>query len=342
MPWNQWSDSAALTRNVRYLIEKYGESQGIRSEKDILRFFAKAQLSTQTVRRLLRGHIPRPHQTSLDRIARALHTLVPHIKSDWLLIDNFKTFVSMVEDRAASETVGIAVPGYHERISGVRERLCGTYVSYRYSFAMGENDLVARGVLSVHANSSDTLQFMMSLSAMPHTEPDRFVGKVLPFEACSILVGVSAWQYSEARGCSLLISDDRYSSLTGCKQGFFSITARHADMSPCVARILLVRAEHEPEDLDSFMNHVTCVAKSADIITRDFGSEHERWIKAFLDNRPSGTARDMAEFEGHVLSRDSVLRVDRARFIRNMPKILEDVVRDASISAPFKRGYSWE
>jgi hypothetical protein len=89
----------------------------------------------------------------------------------------------------------------------------------------------------------------------------------------------------------------------------------------------------------SFMEGVTCNAPFEQVIAQDFGksSERARWIRALLDNRPTGASKeeDIASFD-EGKSRESTLRVFKQRFDDLMPLIIEPVLGDPNIRSSFK------
>jgi hypothetical protein len=83
---------------------------------------------------------------------------------------------------------------------------------------------------------------------------------------------------------------------------------------------------------------------------RDFGARHKTFIRAILDNRPRGSIKeqelekldpaDPVDEKASVKKpREAVLRLNRRRFEDNMPRILDDILSDESIDAPFKAGW---
>jgi hypothetical protein len=86
------------------------------------------------------------------------------------------------------------------------------------------------------------------------------------------------------------------------------------------------------------------------MIERDFGARHKTFIRAFLDNRPRGSIKEpelerldpvgsLDEMLPADRPREAILRLNRQRFDDNMPRILDDVLSDRSIDAPFKAGW---
>jgi len=83
------------------------------------------------------------------------------------------------------------------------------------------------------------------------------------------------------------------------------------------------------------------VVRSLDAtIDADFGNSHGPLIKLFLDNRPLGCAVE-PEMEPYVYVRqpDRVLRLDTERFATHMRPILNQVVSNETIIAPFKKNW---
>jgi hypothetical protein len=100
--------------------------------------------------------------------------------------------------------------------------------------------------------------------------------------------------------------------------------------------------EKEPANLTQFIQDASLIDSSGTLLATDFGEKHRLWIEAFLDNRPRGSIKEpaLADLDGKPGIREPVLRLNRGRFNENMPGILEDVMKDPGIRAPFKANWN--
>ena len=335
-----------ISRNLKHLIKTYGGPLGIPEEtSSIINHYAKLkiELSPTTIRGFLDGNASnRPQEATLNDLVFPFSGKVPRIEGSWLLTRDPKTFLELLGKR---NVVQIEVPSYDEHVAKLANWIAGTYVAYRFAFE-GEDDRdVSREVLHIWLDDS-TLKFRMSYWSRvsePGQEAKEFSGLVLPVGQSIFFIGFSTNQAQRDRGRSLFLHDDRaHPRLRNCALGLLSSTRLHGDWAPCVACTLLIRVEKEPADLARFIQDASLIDSSGTLLATDFGEKHRLWIEAFLDNRPRGSIKEaaLAALDGKPGIREPVLRLNRGRFNENMPGILEDVMKDPSIRAPFKANWN--
>jgi hypothetical protein len=260
---------------------------------------------------------------------------VPSIQGSWLLVEDVETFAGLLREGDAKDTLNIHVPEYRERVTDLREAICGTYVTYRYSVQFGGGDQIAREVMHVWADDSQILRFRMSrYSGFTHVM--EFKGYILPVGISLIFIGLHSKKNFADCGLTLVLRNEYARDSMKCELGLMSSAAMHGDWNPWVARILLVRVSNEPSDIETFMNKVTRVGNAERIIRQDFGSRHEARVKEILDNQPREIDTIREKGKSPSISRETVLRLDLERFNHMMPDILADVMEDVRTRAPFK------
>jgi len=340
--------NSALSCNLNYMVETYGPKLRIPvGTKAIAQWFEEqyGEVSERTVRLILHGTgSPNPHPKTLQALTKCFRPAVPAIQDSWWTLSDHSEFLRLARPSGSKDSVQLVVPNYHRAILGLEHRWCGTYIAYRYSFEARTDGLVAREVIHIWLDNS-VMRFRMSYWAEATTHPGQkarfFEGTVLPVGLSVFLVGLSS-DGEHDRGRSLFFHDDRSpGEMRDCKFGLLTSTRLHGDYGPCVACIFLVRVDWVPSDLDTFMQDATCIYDTDQMLHEDFGSNHDIWLKGFLDNRPRGTPKEpeYAEVDGHPKYRDPVLRLDRIRFIERMPEVLAEVMRDDKIQSPFKAGW---
>jgi hypothetical protein len=342
------SDLPAEARNFRYLVDTFGPRLGIPAGTNkIAQYFQhKSRISPATIRRLWTGEgSTQPHSRTLEKLADFFKDAVPGIQGHWLLAADLDQFVKLLNQIDNQDIIPITVPGYRKNVASLKTWLCGTYVAYRYPFEARSDEMVIRQVLHIWPENDSVLRFRMSFwsrSDEPGQQAMEFQGHVLPVGLSLFFVGLNTGQTQVDRGCSLFFHDDRTPMMRDCKLGLLSSTRLHGDWGPCAASTILVRVDWSPPDLNKFINDVTYIGPTEQIIRGDFGAKHEDWLKSFIDNRPRGTQEERAllRVEGGRSYRDPVLRLDRFRFNEIMPNILEDVRDDPEILAPFKKNWA--
>jgi len=335
-----------ISRNLRHLFTAYGGTLGIpEGTSNIVNHYNKlnVELSPTTIRGFLEGNASnRPQEATLNDLVFPFSKTFPRIEGSWLLTRDPKTFLELLGNR---NLVQIEVPSYDDRVPSLAKWIAGTYVAYRFAFE-GEDDRdVSREVLHIWLDGS-VLRFRMSYwsrTSEPGQEALEFLGLVLPVGQSIFFVGLSTNQAQRDRGRSLFLHDDRaHPKLRNCALGLLSSTRLHGDWAPCVACTLLIRMEKEPANLTQFIQDASLIDSSGTLLGTDFGEKHRLWIEAFLDNRPRGSIKEpaLADLDGKPGIREPVLRLNRGRFNENMPGILEDVMKDPGIRAPFKANWN--
>jgi hypothetical protein len=343
---SQETVAQTISRNLTHLLSTYGRELGIaEGTGKRIRYYEKQdiELSAQTIRGFIQGNgSEAPQDATLDKLVKIFKKVLPGIQGNWLLARDPKELDDLLATAVSRDAITIAVPDYRKRILSLAKWMEGTYIAYRYAFEGLNDKEVAREVVHIWIDSDGVLWFRMSFwsrGAEAGQEAMEFTGHVIPIGHSIVFMGFSTGQAQHDRGRSLFLHDDRaHPRLRDCALGLLSSTRLHGDWSPCVACTLLVRVAGKPRDLKAFVQNATRIDDTGAMIRDDFGSRHELWIKAFLDNRPRGTIkeREYATVDGTPANRDPVLRLDRVRFGERMPHILADIMTDRKISAPFK------
>jgi hypothetical protein len=308
----------------------------------------RTKLSAKLIKNILEGKSGRPNSKTCERLVQ-LFSGVAIVEPAWFLADTFDAFLALLEHQQQLPTprhVTIQIPtaplGLYDE-----EWICGTYVTYRYSFEAIDDSIVAREVMHV-ARNGDALNFTMSFwanSDQPGQIAQRYAGNVVPIGRSVMAFGFNTGTNRHDRARAIFLDDDRGSkALMTCRFGIMTSTRLHGDYAPCCATTIIIRAQWVPPDIDKFIDEVTEIASFDKIIKTDFGNVRDDLVsfRAFLDNRPLGAEKsaELAATEGlRKGQRDPVLRLNPNRFNRIMPRIVDRVHADDRIFAPFKENW---
>jgi hypothetical protein len=317
-----------ITKIVNRLIETHGSrldppiSIGMGVNSLARQFHERTAIATGTMRKILDGTTKNASNNNTCRaLAEFFRPVIPRIHSNWFA----SRYVDVLNLLRSDNSVTLAVPDYHRNVRRLKTWLTGLYVCYRYSFEAADDALVAREIIYVTEHES-TLMFRMSFLPSIEANVLEFSGIVVPIGNSLFFGGLN--YYGGAllnRGRSLFIHDDGGSHEAqdyNCKLAILSSTRLNLPYGPCAACTLLIRVNWTPRDPNKFMNVVTRIGSFNEIIHGDFGHNHDQLLRSFLDNHPP--------------NRDPVLRIAQTRFNDEMPKILNGVVNDGNIYAPFK------
>lgn len=346
----QQSDNAigiAIARNLNHLFNTYGPGLGIElTTGGIIRHYRKkrVELAPATIRTFLSGKAKHARETTLDELVHVFQEEFKDIKGSWLTARDESTFLGLLGKR---DVIEFKISGYKENVASLAQWIKGTYVAYRYSFEGRSAKEVTREVLHIWLDDKLVLRFRMSFwsrGAEPGQEALEFVGHVLPVGTSILFVALSEGQAKRDRGRTFFLHDDRsHPRLRNCALGILSSTRLHGDWAPCVACTILVRVDRElsGDELAQFIQDATLIDETGSLVREDFGSTYGTWIEAFIDNRPGGARKEtrIAKLDRKANRREAVLRLDRQRFIETMPDILEDVMGDSKIQAPYKANW---
>jgi len=347
-----------IARNLKHLFDIYGAKIGAGQEtRDRIAPYRNVGLGRTTIRAFLEGKgSNHPQSSTLNLLVHPFKDkkLLPNLEGSALLAPDSETFAQFLKSAGVRNTITIEVPEYDKKAKSLANWLNGTYVAYRYAFEGTDDRDVTREVLHIWMDKESTLRFRMSYwsrLAEPGQEASEFTGHVVPIGQSIMFVGLSTDDQHRNRGRSLFLYDDRaHPRMRNVALGLLTSTRLHGDWAPCVACTLLIRVEKQPSNIADFVQAVTLIDDTGTLIERDFGARHKTFIRAILDNRPRGSVKEPElerlnfvgssdEVSTDVTPREAVLRLNRQRFDDNMPRILDDVLSDSSIDAPFKAGW---
>jgi hypothetical protein len=253
-----------------------------------------------------------------------------------------------------TDTFFFKLNGYDRRVENAEVDFSGTYVCYRYAFEMEHIILVSREVLHVYRSGHD-LEFLMSFRSRLNVRDQKaftFMGKVIPVGSSFCFFGLNAGDIDYDRVRCLLLHNQNFPGLRGSRFGILSSTRLRGTLEPCAASTILIKTQEPVADIEQFIQAATRNESWEEIITQDFGEDKQHddkytrhdWIRAFLDNRLAGTHTDnkLAEMENYpepLKAAETTLKLNLDRFEKKMPGILEAVLANSNISAPFKRGW---
>ena len=347
-----------IARNLKHLFDIYGAKIGAGQEtRDRIAPYRNVGLGRTTIRAFLEGKgSNHPQSSTLNLLVHPFKDkkLLPNLEGSALLAPDSETFAQFLKSAGVRNTITIEVPEYDKKAKSLANWLNGTYVAYRYAFEGTDDRDVTREVLHIWMDKESTLRFRMSYwsrLAEPGQEASEFTGHVIPIGQSIMFVGLSKDHPQRDRGRSLFLHDDRaHPRMRNVALGLLTSTRLHGDWAPCVACTLLIRVEREPSNIADFIQAVSLIDDTGTLIERDFGARHKTFVRALLDNRPRGSIKEpelerlarvgsLDELSKDAMPRDAVLRLNRQRFDDNMPRILDDVLSDSSIDAPFKAGW---
>jgi hypothetical protein len=229
--------------------------------------------------------------------------------------------------------------------------LCGVHIAYRYSLDFIDTGDVAREVVHIWSDGA-VLQFRMSFvnpSGGDVGPVHYYEGPVLLVGRTAVLIGMNVEpktaqrEYDRAR--IIFVDHDNGGGDThDCKIGLMTSTRPRRDHAPCTASTILLRTQWKvsPAALDALIVNATVIRSLTETIEKDFGTSHGPLLRLFLDNRPSGYPVE-PELVPHVKSGprpERVLRLDTERFATHMRHILDEVVADDTVCAPFKANWA--
>jgi hypothetical protein len=339
-----------IAQILRTLIEEYGSALHLPAGNNAIakQISGEARIAHGTVLAILNGTPQRIAVNTGNRLAEFFNrAAIPRLRGEWFSSTSLEDFNTK---RGAAGAVAIKVPPDHQRLIGVVEHwLCGVHIVYRYSLDSIHTGDVSREVLQIRREGAGLTHKM---SFVPRAGQDKdpiyyFEGPVILAGRTATLLGMNIGKPTQDRTFDrvrmmIFDHDDANGGTHNCKIGIMTSTRPRVDYAPCTASTFMIRAQWETGQVsfDDLVKSATTIRPLNDTIREDFGSKHGAPVRAFLDNRPSGTQREpeLQEYEMRVPegSYDRVLRIDTARFSLHMPLILADVMNDDAICAPFK------
>lgn len=342
--------AAAAQAILRQLITEYGVALHLPTgDNQIAAYIAQETgLAPGTVLGILSGSTERINENTRNKLANLFNrAAIPRIQPVWLSSRSLTEFNSK---RLGSGLVPIRMPtDYQQQIARVGSWLCGVHIVYRYSLDSIDTGDVAREVIHIW-NDGTFLQFQMSFinqSGRENSPVYFFEGPVLLVGRTAVLLGTNVGiktddrEYDRAR--VIVIDHDNAGGDThDCKIGLMTSTRPRRDHAPCTASTILIRTRFAASPVyDDLVRTATVIRTLDETIKSDFGDEHGPLIKTFLDNRVLGSKVE-PELEPYVkrLPRpERVLRLDTDRFATHMGHILDQVIANDTICAPFKENW---
>jgi hypothetical protein len=343
--------AAAAEAILRQLIREYGVALHLPTGDNQIaaQIAQETGLAQGTVLGILSGSTERINENTRNKLASLFNrAAIPPIQPVWLSSRSLAEFNSK---RAGSGLIPIRMPtDYHQQVARVGKWLCGIHIVYRYSLDFIDTGDVAREVIHIW-NDGAILQFKMSFINQSGREHDPiyfFEGPVLLVGRTAVLLGTNVGiqtedrEYDRAR-VIVLDHDNAGGDTHDCKIGLMTSTRPRRDHAPCTASTILIRTQFAPSPsvYDDVVKSATVIRSLDDIIKSDFGTEFAPQIRTFLDNRPHGYKLE-PELEPYVKRGprpERVLRLDTDRFATHMGHILDQVVSNDAICAPFKENW---
>jgi hypothetical protein len=343
--------AAAAQAILRQLITEYGVALHLPTgDNQIAAHIAQETgLAQGTVLGILSGSTERINENTRNKLASLFNrAAIPRIQPVWLSSRSLAEFNSK---RAGSGLIPIRMPtDYLQQVERVGDWLCGIHIVYRYSLDFIDTGDVAREVIHIW-NDGAILQFKMSFINQSGREKNPvyfFEGPVLLVGRTAVLLGTNVGVQTEDREYDrarviVLDHDNAGGDTHDCKIGLMTSTRPRRDHAPCTASTILIRTQFaaSPSVFDDLVRTATVIQSLDDIIKSDFGDEFAPQIKTFLDNRPHGYKLE-PELEPYVKRGprpDRVLRLDTDRFATHMGHILDMVIANDVICAPFKENW---
>jgi hypothetical protein len=335
------AEGGALSAILDYLIRSKGSELGIPTGSrglTITYLSGRTGISPRAIRAMLDQKSVRPTAHTRERLAEFFATALPKVQEHWFLDQSVDSFRARIEPKGRPSQTFLGLPVAPQGAeTQALDGLCGTYICYRYSHGPSADATLAREVLTIERESGQ-LKFRLSFfRPTPANSVGYFTGVVASVGRCLVFVGVTEDDVP-GRALTMIVNNERDYTEHFCQLGIMTTTRVGDEGAPFAASAVIIRSQHEPADLAEFTFRTTVVGRLEEIVTQDFGAEAEPYLRLFLDNRPAGVEKepDLQAIDGNRLGRDRVLRANLAKFRDNMPGILERVLQDRSLAAPFK------
>jgi hypothetical protein len=305
-------------------------------------------IEEKNLRRLWTGKSARPQKRTVEALVSIFKTADPYLVPAQFWASSLESFLKYPRP---VDQVQLEVPGYARSVGRLEQRLCGTYVAYRYPFEGNDEHKVCREVVHVWRDKG-AIRFRMSFLPKDDGQapPDEFRGTVLKIDNSLLFLGQTPAGEDglRPRGRTMFVCDEL--ELEPMRQTMFGLlmsTRLFGGGAPCAACTVLVRVERndiKPAIDTAFVSQATRILPIERILGTDFAAPDVPTVRLFLDNRPVGSLRDEADPLDRELigadprrrNRDPVMRLNLQRFSDEMPKIVERAVLDKSVNSAFK------
>lgn len=308
-------------------------------------------IEEKNLRRLWTGRSVRPQKRTVDALVTVFKSADPDLAPAQFWASSLDSFLKYPRP---IDQVQLHVPGYDRSLDKLEQRLCGTFVAYRYPFEGNDEQKVCREVVHIWRDKG-VIRFRMSFLPKDDGEapPGEFRGTVLKIDNSLLFLGQTPAGDDglHARARTMFICDElELEAMRKTMFGLLTSTRLFGGGAPCAACTILVRAQRKdlkPATETTFVAQATRILPIARILGADFTAADVPTVRLFLDNRPVGSLKDETDPLDRELiaadprrrNRDPVMRLNLQRFSDEMPVIVERALRDNGLNSAFKA--SW-
>jgi transcriptional regulator with XRE-family HTH domain len=349
---------------LRYMVSTHGQRIGLidgeidfqdvghlrRDEEDraLADLAQRMGIEEKNVRRLWTGQSARPQKRTVEALVHVFKTADPDLVPAQFWASSLDSFLKYPRP---IDQVQLQVPGYARGLGRLEQRLCGTFVAYRYPFEGNDEQKVCREVVHIWRDKG-AIRFRMSFLPKDDGEapPGEFRGTVLKIDNSLLFLGQTPAGEDglRPRGRTMFVCDElELEPMRRTMFGLLTSTRLFGGGAPCAACTILVRVERKdlkPATETSFVAQATRILPIVRILGADFAASDVATVRLFLDNRPVGSLRDetdsldkeLIDADRRRRNRDPVMRLNLQRFSDEMPVIVERALRDDSLNSAFK------
>jgi hypothetical protein len=305
-------------------------------------------IEEKNLRRLWTGQSARPQRRTVEALVNVFKTADAELVPGQFWASSLDAFLKYPRPM---DQVQLQVAGYTRSLGRLEQRLCGTFVAYRYPFEGNDEHKVCREVVHIWRDKG-AIKFRMSF--LPKDDgaapPGEFRGTVLKIDNSLLFLGQTPAGEDglRARARTMFVCDElELEPMRRTMFGLLTSTRLFGGGAPCAACIILVRVERrdlKPATDTAFVKQATRILPIARILGADFAAADVPTIRLFLDNRPVGSVKDETDPLDRELiaadprrrNRDPVMRLNLQRFSDEMPVIVDRALRDDSLNSAFK------
>jgi len=349
---------------LRYMVSTHGQRIGLidreidfqdvrhpstDEESKVLADLAERMgIEEKNLRRLWTGQSAKPQRRTVEALVNVFKTADPDLTPAQFWASSLDSFLKYPRP---IDQVQLQVPGYTRSLGRLEQRLCGTFVAYRYPFEGSNEQKVCREVVHIWRDKG-VIRFRMSFLPKDDGEapPGEFRGTVLKIDNSLLFLGQTPGGEDgvPARGRTMFVCDEL--ELEPMRRTMFALlssTRLFGGGAPCAACTILVRVDRrdlKPATETAFVEQATRILPLGRILGADFCAPDVPTIRLFLDNRPVGSLKDEGDPLDQELiaadprrrNRDPVMRLNLQRFSDEMPKIVERAMLDDAVNSAFK------
>jgi len=305
-------------------------------------------IEEKNLRRLWTGQSARPQRRTVEALVNVFKAADADLVPGQFWASSLDAFLKYPRP---IDQMQLQVPGYTRSLGRLEQRLCGTFVAYRYPFEGNDEHKVCREVVHIWRDKG-VIRFRMSFLPKDDGEapPGEFRGTVLKIDNSLLFLGQTPAGEDglRARSRTMFVCDElELEPMRRTMFGLLMSTRLFGGGAPCAACTILVRVERrelKPATETAFVAQATRILPIARILGSDFAAADVPTIRLFLDNRPMGSLKDETDPLDRELiaadprrrNRDPVLRLNLQRFSDEMPVIVERALRDDTLNSAFK------